>query len=57
MKLREAVVDRVAGLQVFEIKTDVSYYAFSTQARHICNITHRIWKQPVLLDICIRRLP
>ena len=44
MKLREAVVDRVAGLQVFEIKADVSYYAFSTQARHIGNITHQIWK-------------
>ena len=40
----EVVIDRVALDMGYEIKTEVSYYAFSTQPRHICIITHRIWK-------------
>ena len=38
LKEIETVINTVA------IKTEVSYYAFSTQPRHICNITQLIWK-------------
>ena len=45
----EAVINTVA----LDIKTEVSYYAFSTQPRHICIITQSIWKQQNFIRVTI----